>query len=111
MMFRRDDTGRLVYGPTVPFEVTPDVVSLATTVDATISSSTEITLDKRTTFVSVFAIAKDVYLKWGTADVTSSNMDEIILAGQVRNFLVPNGITALNVIEREASATVVVIEK
>lgn len=89
----------------------PDVAALARTVDATISASTEITLNKATKFVQVYAITKDVYLKWGTADVTASNFDEVIPAGQVKNYLVPNQTTALNVIEREASATVIVIEK
>lgn len=89
----------------------PDVLALARTVDATISSSTEITLNKETTFVQVYAIAKDVYLKWGTADVTASNFDEIIPAGQVKTYMVPSGISALNVIEREATATVIIIEK
>jgi hypothetical protein len=50
-------------------------------------------------------------MKWGTADVTVSNFDEVIPAGQIRDFLVPSGETAVNFIEREASATLVVIEK
>ena len=113
-MFRKDSKGRLIYTAQNLMALgllTPNVVSLATTLDATISASTEITLNKATTFISVFAITKDIYLKWGTDDVTSSNMDEIIVAGQVRNFIVPDGITAVNFIEREASATLVVIEK
>lgn len=89
----------------------PDVVALARTVDASISASTEITLNTATTFVQVYAISKDVYLKWGTADVTASNFDEVIPAGQIVGLAVPETITALNVIEREASATVIVIEK
>ena len=92
-------------------EVPPDVVALARTVDTSVSASTEITLNKLTTYLEVYAIAKDVYLKWGTSDVTASNFDEVIIAGQIRKFLVPDQITAINVIERESGATVIVIEK
>jgi len=90
---------------------TPDVTALARTVDASISSSTEITLNVSTTVIRVYAISKDVYLKWGTANVTASNFDEVIPAGQVFDFIVPNGQTAINLIEREGGATVIVIEK
>lgn len=89
----------------------PDVVALARTVDNSISASTEITLNKSTECIQVYAIAKDVYLKWGTADVTSSNFDEVIPAGQQYVFLRPANVTAVNLIERESGATVIVIEK
>lgn len=112
-MFTKDGKGRLKY-PSAnigALKLTPDVVALARTVDASISGSTEITLNVATSFISVYAIAKDVYMKWGTTDVSASNFDEVIPAGQIRDFLVPNGETAVNFIEREASATVIVVEK
>lgn len=84
--------------------------ALARTVDTSVSSSTEITLDQSTEVIRVYAIAKDVYLKWGTADVTASNFDHVIPAGQVLALAVPSGVTAVNLIEREAGATVIVIE-
>ena len=90
---------------------TPDVVALERTVDATISASTEIVLNPATTFIEVYAITKDVYLKWGTDDVTASNFDQVIPAGQILKMFVPLNQTAINLIEREASATVIVIEK
>lgn len=112
-MFRKDAKGRLKYtAENLPaLKLTPDVVALARTVDATISASTEVTLNVATSFVSVYAIAKDIYMKWGTADVTASNFDEVIPAGQIRDFLVPDSVTAVNFIEREASATLIVVEK
>lgn len=106
--FRTYSNGRIRY--TFPLQLSPSVVSKARTLDASISSSTEITLDKATTYLKVYAIAKDVYLKWGTADVTASNFDHVIPAGQIVDLLVPSNVTALNVIEREAGATVIVIE-
>lgn len=113
-MFRTEPNGRVKYTLENVMALgllTPNVVSKKVTVDATISASTEITLQPETTFISVKAISKDVYLKWGTDDVTGSNMDEIIVAGDQRHFLVPDGITALNVIEAGASATAIIIEK
>lgn len=110
-VFRKNADGSLKWPKQQQVVSTPDVVALARTVDSSISSSTEITLNKATTYLRVYAITKDVYLKWGTDDVTASNFDEVIPAGEVMDFLVPNGQTAINVIEREASATVIVIEK
>ena len=92
-------------------EIVPDVPALARDIDASISASTEFTLNKAAKFIQVYAIAKDIYLKWGTTDVTTSNFDEVIPAGQIRNLLIPLAITAVNVIEREASATVIIIQK
>ena len=112
-MFRKDSKGRLIYTAQnlAPLELTPNVVALARTVDATISASTEITLNKATTFLSVYAITKDIYMKWGADDVSASNFDEVIIAGQQKDFIVPDLITAVNFIEREASATLIAIEK
>jgi len=111
MQFRKNADGSLRWPNPIGIESTPDVVALARTVDSSISSSTEITLNKATTYLRVYAITKDVYLKWGTTDVSASNFDEVIPAGKVFDFLVPEKITAVNLIEREATATVIVIEK
>lgn len=111
MIFRKNEDGSLKHSQQPVIVGTPDVTALARTVDATISSTTEITLQPATTYLRVYAIAKDVYLKWGTADVTASNFDEVIPAGQIVDLIVPEKQTAINVIEREAGATVIVIEK
>lgn len=99
-------------------QLAPAGAALARTVDATISASTEITLNAATTFIRVYAMDKDVYLKWGTADVTASNFDEVIPANQIVDLVVPaetaaTGVlyTAINLIERAATAGVIVIEK
>lgn len=108
-----------------PFPLTPARIALARTVDATISSSTEITLNAATTILRVYALTQDVYLKWGTADVTASNFDEVIPANQIVDLVVPvdetatlaaAGVaqtlyTAVNLIERTTTAGVIVIEK
>jgi len=92
-------------------QLAPSKVALARTVDASISASTEITLNANTTFIRVYAIAQDIYLKWGVADVTASNFDEVIPAGQIVDLVVPADTTALNLIERVSGATAIVIEK
>jgi len=109
MQFTKEKNGKIKYS--FPLQLTPDVVSLARTVDASISTSTEIVFNVLTTYIQVYAVAKDVYLKWGTDDVTASNFDEVVPAGQIIHFLVPNGVDALNILERESGATVIIIEK
>lgn len=89
----------------------PDRVALARTRNATISSSVEITLNAATTFIRVYAKDKDIYLKWGTDDVSVSNFDEVIPANQICDFYVPSGFTAVNFIEAAATATLICIEK
>lgn len=96
--------------------LTPSKIALARTVDATISGSTEIALNSLTTFIRVYAIDKDVYMKWGTDDVTAANFDEVIPANQICDFYVPveSGTTlytAVNFIERAATGGLIVIEK
>lgn len=105
--------------------LTPARIALARTVDATISTTTEITLNTATTMIRCYAMTQDVYLKWGTADVTASNFDEVLPAGQIVDLVVPvdetttltaPGVartlyTAINVIERTATAGIIVIEK
>jgi len=97
-------------------QITPRAVALARTIDASISVSTEITLNADTTFLRVYAIAKDVYLKWGIEDVDTNTFDEVIPSAQVVDLVVPlqadgTPYTAINVIERESGATVIIIEK
>lgn len=108
-MWVKNDKGRLKHSHEL--QITPDVVALERTVDASISSSTEIVLNKETTMLRVYAIAQDVYLKWGETAVTASNFDEVIPAGQIVDLRVPNQENTINVIERVAGATVIVIQK
>lgn len=97
--------------------LSPSTIALARTVDATISSSTEVTFNAATTIIRVYALDKDVYMKWGTADVTAANFDEVIPANQICDFIVPietqpsTLYTAANFIERAATAGLIVIEK
>ena len=97
-------------------QLTPARVALEETYDATISSSTELTLNAATTIIRVCAIDKPILMKWGTSDVSTSDFDEIIPAGAICDFVVPKEsgstlYTAVNFIEQAATAILVVIEK
>jgi hypothetical protein len=83
--------------------------TLATTVDATISSATDITLNASTTYIEVSAIAKGIYLKYGTT-ASSLDFDEYISQDTTRGFAVTGGST-ISVIEQAATASVVIVEK
>jgi len=90
---------------------TPAVVALDETYNTTISTSTELTLNSSTTLIEVCAIDKAILLKWGTTDVSTTDFDEVIPANTVRQFFIPQDVTAVNFIEQAATAILVVIEK
>lgn len=94
-----------------PIQLTPNFTALARTRDTSISTSTEITLNADTTVIEVNAIDGNVFLKYGTDDVTNANFDEFIAAGSTRHYIKPTGVTAINLIDDADSAKVVVIEK
>lgn len=97
-------------------QTTPKGVALARTVNSSISSTTEVTLNTLTTFLRCYAVAQDVYLRWGIEDCNASTFDEVIPAGQVVDLVVPEDnagdkYTAFNVLERSSGATIIIIEK
>jgi hypothetical protein len=94
-------------------QLVPAIVPFATTKDTSISTSTEITLNANTGIIEVQAIDDNVYLRYGTDDVTtvSNGFHEFIPAGATRHYALPKGITAINLIDDGNGATVIVIEK
>ena len=91
--------------------MTPAVEAVAVTYDATISASTEITLNAATTLIEVCAIDKTILMNWGTSDASTTVFDEVIPLNSVRQFYVPSGVLAVNFIEEAATAKLVCIEK
>lgn len=97
-------------------QLSPDVVALEETYDATISSSTEITLNASTSLIEVTAIDKAIFMKWGTSDASSTDWDHVIPANTTRLFPVPVDsttgafVTAVNFIEQAATAILAVAE-
>lgn len=91
-------------------EAPQDTLALAVTYDATISSTTTVTLNVATTVIEVTAIDKGIFMKWGAA-ATSSSFDEFIGANQTRTYIKPAGQTSVQFLEETATAKLVVIEK
>ena len=88
----------------------PAVVALEETYDATISASTEITLNTAATFIEVTAIDKTILLKWGTDNAVTTDFDHAIPLNSTRVFQIPAGITAVNFIEQAATAILAMSE-
>lgn len=84
--------------------------TLVATYDATVSSSTEITLNAGTTSIEVTAVDKGIFMKWGGV-ASSSDFSEYIGAGITQLYIVPDGITTVQFIQQAATAALVVIEK
>lgn len=102
----------------LPENIEPGVVSIARTI-TTVEASTKVELNSETTFITVTAVAKDVFLKWADSDedyVTSENFDALIPSGTTLYFLVPvkeNGVkfSKIQLVGRESGATASVTEK
>ena len=92
------------------YQLPPRVVALEETYDATVSASTEITLNAATTLIEVTAIDKAIFMKWGADDASSTDWDHVIPLNQSRLFPVPPGVTAVNFIEQAATAILAVSE-
>lgn len=84
--------------------------TLEETYDATISASTEITLNTSSTSIEVSAIDKGIFMKWG-ATASSTDFDEFVSANTTREYIIPTGTTTVQFIEESATAKLVVIEK
>lgn len=89
--------------------VFPPAVALEETYDATISTSTAITLNTSTTLIEVTAIDKGIFMKWG-ATAASTDYDHLIPPNTTQFFLVPSGQTSVQFIEEAATAHLSVTE-
>lgn len=94
----------------IEYNAPPRSVVLDETYDATVSASTEITLNASTKFIEVAAIDKAILLKWGADDASTSDFDAVIPANTVRGFFVPDSVAAVNFIEQAATAILAVTE-
>jgi len=91
--------------------MTPAVQALAVTYDATISTSTQITLNAATTLIAVSAIDKTILMNWGTTSASTTVFDEVINLNTTRQFFIPVGVGVVNFIEEAATAKLCVVEK
>lgn len=104
-------------GNSIPAQMFPPAkLAIDETYDATISTSTEITLNAATTMIEVTAIDKTVLLKWGVDDASTTDWDHAIALNTTRQFFVPVDTstgalyTAVNFIEEAATAKLAVSE-
>ena len=81
------------------------------TYDATISASTEVTLNAATSKIEVTAIDKAILMKWGTDNASTSAFDAVIPQNTTRIFKRPPGELAVNFIEQAATAILVLVER
>lgn len=82
---------------------------LAVTYDATISSSTSLTLNTATTGIEVTAIDKPIFLKFD-ANASTTVFDGIIAPNTTKAFMIPRGTVTANFIEQSSAAILVCIE-
>lgn len=88
--------------------INPKAPTLARTYDATITTSTAITLASGTSVIIVSAIDKGIFMKWG-ATASSTAFDEFINANTTQQFVVQA--STVQFIQESATAKLVVVEK
>lgn len=86
----------------------PKSPTIARTYDATVSSTTEITLNTATSLIEVTAIGAGIFMAWGRA-ATNSDFDEFIGIGQTRTYV--KQAATVQFIQEVATAKLVVVEK
>lgn len=89
---------------------TPNILPLKASYDATISSSTAITLQATTSYLEVSAVDKGIFMAWGRT-AASNDFDEFISPNTTKIFVKPVGQTSVQFIEQAATALLVVVEK
>lgn len=100
-------------------QLAPTGAALARNVITSLGTAVPINLNSETDFLRCYAKTQDVWFKWGTTAVTTSNFDEVIPAGQIIDLPVPRikntggaqKYTSFNVKERDAGASIVIIQK
>ena len=90
--------------------LTPAIAALAVTVDDSISTATDVTLNASTSFIEVNAVNGGVYMRYA-ATAAANAFDEYIHAGMCKDFYVPYGVTTVSFIQDQAGAGIRVIEK
>lgn len=87
----------------------PASVALDETYDATVSTSTALTLNTATTVIEVTAIGASIFYKWG-GTASSTDFDGIVPLNTSKLIPVPNGQTSVQFIEEVATAKLAVVE-
>ena len=101
--FARDAGGNTM------IDTVPKSIALAGTYDATVSTSTLLTLNVSTTLLEVTAIGASIFYKWG-ATASSTTFDGIVPTNTSKLVPVPLGQTTIQFIEEVATAKLAVVE-
>jgi len=99
----RDASGNVMVGSL------PDSLPLARTYDATVSTSTLLTLNVATALLEITAIGASIFYKWG-ATASSTAFDGIVPINTSKLVPVPQGQTTIQFIEEVATAKLAVVE-
>ena len=93
-------------------QLTPRVVPNATTINSSIATATSVVLAADTTLIEVQATGANILMKYAAGVTTANNgWDERILDGQVRHYVIPEGVTTVSFIQEAATATLGLIQK
>lgn len=83
--------------------------ALAVTVDATVSTATDVTLQSLTALVRIHAMTKGIYVR-GQATASASAWDWFCPANQSIDIVVPSGVTVMSFIEESTTAKLIAAE-
>lgn len=100
--FFRDENGGIL-------KTVPKKVAIEETYNATISSSTALTLNAATVLLEITAIDKAIFYKWG-GTASATDFDGIVPANTSKLVPVPAGQTSIQFIEQAATAILAVVE-
>lgn len=98
----KDDNGNVL-------QTIPNKLAIVATYDATVSSSTTLTLNAATTLLEITAIDKAIFYKFG-GTASSSAFDGIVPANSSKLVPVPVSQTTIQFIEESATAKLAVVE-
>lgn len=87
----------------------PSQVALDETYDATVSTSTTLTLNAATKLLEITAIGASIFYKWG-GTASSTDFDGIVVLNTSKLVAVPSGQTSIQFIEEVATAKLAVVE-
>jgi len=88
----------------------PKAPTLAAVYDASVDTSTSVSIVSGASIIIVSATLKGIFMKWG-ATASSSSFDEYISPDKSNIYVIPTGITTVEFIEEAATAHLVVIQK
>jgi hypothetical protein len=94
-----------------PVQLTPNKTRTSPEAPFTVSTSTVEKTVAQGDFIEIQADTADVFFKWGADDATTANADGRVKANTYRHYIVPNNITAINLITASGSASVILIRQ